>query len=342
MNFASDNNAGVHPDILAAIVKTNHDHVKAYGDDPYTARATQKFKDVFGPEAETFFVFNGTAANVLGLQAAVQSHQSILCADSAHIQVDECGAPEKFIGGKLLSIPTLDGKLTPELILPYCKGVGDQHHSQPRAISIAQSTEYGTVYSVVEIKTLADFAHARGMVLHMDGARISNGAAALGVSLKAMTVDAGVDFLSFGGTKNGLLFGEAVVFFKPELAQNFKYIRKQGMQLASKMRFLSAQFEALLSNDLWLKNANHSNEMAKLLYQEVQKIPGVKVSQKPDANAVFAILPKTVIPRIQEKYFFHVWQEEVSAGMDEVRWMTSFNTMSEHIADFVSVIRAVL
>jgi threonine aldolase len=339
MNFASDNHAGVHPEILAAISSINHDHVKAYGDDDYTSNAIQKFKSVFGDQAEVFFVFNGTAANVLGLQSALNSYESILCAQSAHIHVDECGAPEKFIGSKLLSIQTPDGKLTPELILPYCIGVGDQHHVQPRVISIAQSTEYGTIYSTDEVRSLAKFAHQRGMLLHMDGARISNAAAALGIGLKEATVDLGVDILSFGGTKNGALFGEAVLFFKPELAKNFKYIRKQGMQLASKMRFLSIQLETLLRNDLWLRNAKQANEMAQFLFQEVSKIPSIQISQKPQANAVFAVLPSTLIPKIQEKYLFYVWKPEVSPGMDEVRWMTSFNTSKEDVLDFVSVIK---
>ena len=340
MNFASDNHAGVHPEILAAISNVNHDHVQAYGDDDYTKSAIQKFKSVFGDQTEVFFVFNGTAANVLGLQAVLNSFESILCAQSAHIHVDECGAPEKFIGSKLITIPTSDGKLTSELILPFCNGVGDQHHSQPRVISIAQSTEYGTVYTIEEVRALAKFAHERGMILHVDGARISNAAASLGVGLKELTKDLGVDILSYGGTKNGALFGEAVLFFKPELAKNFKYIRKQGMQLASKMRFLSIQLETLLTNDLWLKNAKQANEMAQLLYQEVSKINSIKISQKPQANAVFAILPSSVIPKIQEKYLFYVWKSDIFPGMEEVRWMTSFNTSKEDVLNFVEAIKS--
>ena len=340
MNFASDNHAGAHSDILKAITLANSGHVPAYGNDHYTGRVTSQFRAIFGEKVETYFVFNGTAANVLGLKAAVQSHQSVLCAESAHINVDECGAPEKFIGCKLVTIPTPDGKLTPELILPQMKGTGDQHHSQVRAISIAQSTEYGTLYTLAEIRDLASFSHARGLILHMDGARISNACAALGCSLREMTTDLGVDLLSYGGTKNGLLFGEAVVILNSELARDFQYIRKQGMQLASKMRFLAVQFETLLTDELWLRNAKQANDMAALLYQEVLKVPEIKISQKPQANAVFAWVPKSAIPKIQAKYFFHIWSPELdSENRNEVRWMTSFNTTREQVLDFAQIIR---
>ena len=227
MNFASDNHAGAHPKILQAIIEANSGHVHAYGEDVYTARTLARFKEIFGQDAESFFVFNGTAANVLSLKAAVQSHQSVLCAESAHIHVDECGAPEKFIGCKLIPISTANGKLSPELLLAHFKGIGDQHHSQIKAISITQSTEYGTVYTISEIREIALFARSHGLILHMDGARLSNACATLGCSPKEMSVDSGVDILSFGGTKNGLLYGEAIVIFNPKLVQDFQYIRKR-------------------------------------------------------------------------------------------------------------------
>ncbi|MBI3554995.1 MAG: aminotransferase class V-fold PLP-dependent enzyme, partial [Deltaproteobacteria bacterium] len=263
--FASDNNAGIHPAILAAIAEANQGHASAYGDDDYTARAVVKFREHFGNDADVFFVFNGTAANVLSLMTLTSSFSAVLCAATAHIENDECGAPEKFTGCKLVTIETPDGKLTPELLRPSIKGGGDQHHVQPRAISISQTTELGTVYTAAEVRALADFAHAHGMFLHMDGARISNAAASLHTTLRAITRDAGVDVLSFGGTKIGLMLGEAVVFFKPELARDFKFVRKQGMQLSSKMRFIAAQFDALLAGDLWRRNASRANSMARLL-----------------------------------------------------------------------------
>ncbi len=336
--FASDNNAGIHPDILKAIANVNVGHVPAYGDDPITARAVAKFREHLGADAEVFFVFNGTGANVLGLQALTSSFAAVLCAASAHIENDECGAPEKFTGCKLITIDTPDGKLTPELLQGQLKGIGDQHHVQPQVISISQTTEMGTVYSIKEIRELADFAHAHEMVLHMDGARISNAAASLGVSLRAVTRDAGVDVLSFGGTKNGLLAGEAVVFFEPVLAKEFKFIRKQGMQLSSKMRFIAAQFEALLSNDLWLRNARHSNAMAQKLASQLGAFPKIKVTQKTQANAIFAEVPRTAVPLIQAKYHFYVWQEATC----EVRWMASWDTTEDDVNGMLQAIRAAL
>ncbi len=334
-SFGSDNHAGVHPDILSAIIKANADHVIAYGDDPYTERAVQKFKEHFGSNIEVHFVFNGTAANVLALSALVNSFHAVFCAELAHIQVDECGAPEKFTGCKLFPLPAQDGKLFVDEIKMNIIGVGVQHSVQPKVISIAQTTELGTVYSPAEIKALADFAHSQSMFLHVDGARIANAAAALNLSLKELTADVGVDVLSFGGTKNGLMCGEAIVFFNPEIAKNFKYIRKQGMQLASKMRFFSAQFEALLSNELWLQNAKHANRMASLLAGEVEKIPGVKISRPVMANAVFAYLPPAAILKLIEKHFFYLWDEKTS----EVRWMTSFDTTEDDVQVFVTGIK---
>jgi len=328
-SFASDNHAGIHPAVLEAISQANRDHAIAYGEDPFTERAQKKFREIFG-ECDVYFVFNGTAANVLGIKALTSSFHSIICADTAHIHLDECGAPEKFCGCKLIPIPTENGRLTVERIDPTLARLDDQHHSQPKVISISQTTELGTVYTIKQIRSLADFAHEHALYLHMDGARAANAAASLGVSLRSMTLDAGVDVLSFGGTKNGLMCGEAIVFRDPKISENFKFIRKQGMQLSSKMRFLSVQFEALLTDDLWLKNAQHANHMAKRLELKVKEIPRVKISRPVEANAIFARIPRESISKIQEKYFFYVWDEVQS----EVRWMTSFDTTEEDVDRF--------
>jgi threonine aldolase len=334
-SFASDNNAGVHPEIMQALVAANDGHVIAYGDDPYTARAVAKFREHLGADVEVFFVFGGTGANVLGLKAATESHQAIICADTAHINVDECGAPEKFTGCKLLAVATKEGKFRVGWFDHFMEGVGFEHHVQPRVISISQATEMGTVYTPKEIKELATFAHKNQMVLHVDGARLSNAAASLRLPLRAITKDVGVDVLSFGGAKNGMMYGEAVVFFDKGLAKDFKYTRKQGTHLPSKMRFVSAQFEALLSNDLWLRNAEHANRMAQLLAKELGQIPQLKITQKVEANGVFALVPRKYISLLQKRYFFYVWNEETS----EVRFMTSFDTTEEDIADFVALVK---
>ena len=334
-SFASDNNAGVHPEIMAALAAANDGHVIAYGDDPYTARAVAKFREHFGADVEVFFVFGGTGANVLGLKAATESHQAIICADTAHINVDECGAPEKFTGCKLLSVPTQEGKFRVDSFAHFMHGIGFEHHVQPRVISISQATEMGTVYTPKEIEQLATFAHQHDMVLHVDGARLANAAASLRLPLKTITKDAGVDVLSFGGAKNGMMYGEAVVFFDKSLAKDFKYTRKQGTHLPSKMRFISAQFEALLSNDLWRRNAEHANRMAQLLARELRRISRIRITQPVQANGVFAIVPKKYIARLQKEYFFYVWNEQTS----EVRFMTSFDTTEEDIADFVSLVK---
>lgn len=333
-SFASDNNAGVHPEILAAIAAANEGHVRAYGDDPYTARAVDAFRSQFGPAVEVFFVFNGTGANVLGIQALVRPHEAVICADLAHINVDECGAPERFTGCKLLGVPAPDGKVTPDAVAARLRGIGDQHHVQPRVVSISQSSEYGTVYRPAEIRALADFAHAHGLLLHMDGARIANAAAALDLPLRGVTADAGVDVLSFGGTKNGLLGGEAVVFFDPAHAERFRFIRKQGMQLSSKMRFVAAQFEALVGTDLWLRSARHANAMARRLGEGLRRIPGVTVTQPVDANAVFAILPGGSIPALQAQAYFYVWDDT----RDEVRLMASFDTTEDDVDRFLAAV----
>src|SRR3989344_3653690 len=334
-SFASDNYSGAHPEILKAIQQANIGHAGAYGNDECTKRAVEKFKEHFGRNINVFFVYNGTGANVLGLKTVTESFNSIICAETAHLNADECGAPEKFTGCKLITVPTADGKISPEQIKKHLHGFGDQHHAQPEVISITQPTELGTVYSVKEIKELADLAHKNNLLLHVDGARLANAAAALNKTLKQTTADVGIDVLSFGGTKNGMMFGEAVVFFNKNLSKNFTFIRKQGMQLASKMRFISAQFEAMLSNDLWLKSAMHSNRMAKLLAQEVMKIPQIKITQKVEANGIFAMVPKKYIPILQKEYFFYVWDEETG----EVRWMCSFDTTEEDIYRFVELLK---
>jgi threonine aldolase len=337
-SFASDNNAGIHPEILKAIAMVNQGHVVGYGADPYTALVVNTFREHFGDDVEVFPVFNGTGANCLSLEALTKSYHAVICAASAHIYTDECGAPEKFTGCKLIPIPTPDGKLTVELVRHAYHGIGDEHHVQPKVISITQATEMGTVYRPEEIRALANFAHERDLYLHLDGARIANAAASLGQTLRQATGDLGVDVLSFGGTKNGIMGGEAVVFFRPELAQDFLFLRKQSMQLASKMRFISAQLGALLTNDLWLANAQHSNHMAKLLEAEIRQIPQLKIVYHVEANGVFAKIPHDAIKKIQERYFFYVWNEEESV----VRWMCSFDTTAEDVRDFARYVAKVI
>lgn len=333
--FASDNNAGIHPEILKALAEVNPGHVVGYGNDPYTRQAVDLFKKEFGNETEVFFVFNGTGANVLSLATLTRSYHSIICAETAHIQEDECGAPEKFTGCKLLPVETHNGKLTPEAIEVHLKGFDFEHHSQPKVISISQVTEMGTVYRPDEIKALANLAHGHKMYLHMDGARIANAAAALNLPFRSFTKDCGVDVLSFGGTKNGMMMGEAVLFFNPALTSETKYLRKQSMQLFSKMRFVSAQFLAYFTDELWRRSAQHANKMAKMLEEKVSDIPGVTITQKVEANGVFAILPKEIIKPLQEKFFFYIWNDKAS----EVRWMTSFDTTEEEITEFTQTIK---
>lgn len=334
-SFASDNNAGVHAEVIEAIRAANEGHVVAYGDDPFTARAVKVFQKHFGKDIAVYFVFGGTGANVLGLKSITNSYEAVVCAETAHINVDECGAPEKFTGCKLLSAHTADGKLKPEHIEPFLHGVGFEHHVQPRVVSVSQATEMGTVYTKNELKTLARFAHDHDMLLHVDGARIANAAVSLNASLKEITVDVGVDVLSFGGAKNGMMYGEAVVFFDKKRAADFKYIRKQGMHLPSKMRFISAQFEALLSGDLWRRSAAHSNRLARLLASELEKVPNVRITQPVESNGVFAEIPAKYVPALQKKYFFYVWNEETS----ECRFMASFDTTEDDIRDFVALVR---
>jgi threonine aldolase len=333
--FASDNNSGVHPDILKAIIEANAGHVIGYGSDWYTEQANRLFRERLGETAEVFFVFNGTAANVLGLSGITRQWNSVITAFTAHIEQDECGAPEKFTGCKILTVDTPDGRINKVMAEKHIHGFGFEHHSQPKVISISQTTEMGTVYSADEIKDLADYAHSKGLLLHMDGARISNAAVTLDLPFRSFTTDAGVDILSFGGTKNGMMFGEAVCFLKPGLANDFRYIRKQGMQLASKMRFISAQYIAYFRNDLWKKCASHSNSMAQILGEQLRNISGVSITQKIQSNAVFVTIPADVAERIRKQYFFYPWNENLS----EYRLMASWDTTEEDIDNFVILLK---
>jgi len=336
--FASDNNSGVHPDIIEALTTANREHAVGYGGDEITARTEKLFQDIFGPRAKVFFVYNGTGANVIALQTMTRPFNAVIAAQTAHINVDECGAPEKHTGCKMLTVKTPDGKLTPALIQQHLHGFGFEHHAQPGVVSVTQSTEMGTLYSLEELKELAGFVHDRGLFLHMDGARISNAAAALGCSFGEMTAGVGVDVLSFGGTKNGLMFGEAVVFLNPGFAEHAKYVRKQTTQLHSKMRYIAAQFEAFLTDDLWRKNAEHSNRMAAMLARELEPLEKVQLTQKVEANGVFAIVPAHIIEPLQQKYFFYTWDE----SRCEVRWMTSFDTTEEEIMGFVAEVKRLI
>ncbi|MGW7518995.1 threonine aldolase family protein [Streptomyces sp. NPDC054796] len=334
--FASDNYAGGHPEIMAALALANGGHQTAYGGDAYTAHLQQVVRSHFGPYAEAFPVFNGTGANVVALQALTDRWGAVICAESAHINVDECGAPERVGGLKLLTVPTEDGKLTPGLIDREAYGWDDEHRAMPQVVSLAQNTELGTLYTVEEIRAICAHAHERGMKVHMDGARIANAAAALDVPMRAFTYAAGVDILSFGGTKNGMLFGEAVVVLDPEAAgPAMRHLRKLSMQLASKMRFISVQLEALLAGDLWLRNARHSNAMAQRLAEGVKAVDGVEILYPVEANAVFARLPHDVSERLMKRYRFYFWDE--AAG--DVRWMCSFDTAEEDVDGFLAALR---
>jgi threonine aldolase len=342
--FASDNYAGAHPEVMAALAEANGGHQVAYGEDVYTAELQRVMKQHFGERAETFPVFNGTGANVTALTSVLPRWGAVISAKTAHINTDENGAPERISGLKLLTVETPDGKLTPELIDQEAWGWGDEHRAQPLAVSITQTTELGTLYTVDEIRAIADHAHSKGMILHVDGARLSNAAAALGVPFREFTTDAGVDILSFGGTKNGLIFGEAIVLLNPDASEGLIYLRKLNMQLASKMRFVSAQLIALLDDDLYLRSAGHANAMATRLRSALDAevasgaISGLGFSQATEANAVFAVLPAGVADRLREKFRFYDW--DAAAG--EVRWMCSYDTTEADIDAFVAAIRAEL
>ena len=331
--FASDNWSGVHAEVLAAIAAANDGgHSPAYGADPWTQEAHGLLTEHFGSGTEVYFAFNGTGTNVVGLQSLLRPHEAVVCVEGAHINVDECGAPERFLGSKLLSVATPDGKLTPELVDSAITGIGDEHHVQARVVSITQSTEVGTVYSVDEIAALADWAHAHAMYLHLDGARIANAAASLGVDFGAFGQAAGVDVVSFGGTKNGALSAEAVITFRPEADTGLRFIRKQSMQLSSKMRFVAAQFVALLTDDLWLRNATHANAMALRLGVAASAVPGVELAYPVQANGVFAVLPPAVTQALQAEYPFYLWDEATGV----VRWMASFDTTEADVDGFAA------
>jgi len=338
--FASDNYSGIHPEVLAAIAAANDGHQIAYGEDQYTERLQEVFRGHFGDGIQAFPVFNGTGANVVGLQSMLPRWGAVIAASTAHINVDEGGAPERMGGMKLLTVPTDDGKLTPELVDREAWGWGDEHRAQPLVVSITQSTELGTLYTPDEIRALADHAHGHGMRLHVDGARLSNAAAALDLPLAAFTRDVGVDVLSFGGTKNGAMLGEAIVVLNPEASDGLIYGRKYSMQLASKMRFVSAQLIALLEGDLWLRNAGHSNAMAARLRAGVEagiadeSIRGVEFTQPTQANGVFATLPDGVADRLRESFRFYDWD----AARREVRWMCSFDTQESDVDAFIAAI----
>ncbi|MBR1516876.1 MAG: low specificity L-threonine aldolase [Bacteroidales bacterium] len=333
--FGSDNHSGISPEIIEAIQQSNHEHALAYGDDEYCQEAERIFRQHFGEQAKVYFVFNGTGANVLNIDAMCRSHEAVVCAETAHINVDECGAPQRVVGCRLLTVDTPDGKLTPELVKTRLHGFGFEHHSQPKAISITQSTELGTLYSIDEIKALAELAHAHNMYLHIDGARLANAAVSLGCTFRQMTTDCGVDCLSFGGTKNGMLMGESVVLLNPVLDVDIKYRRKQMTQLCSKMRFVAAQYKAYLSTGVWRRNAEHSNRMAQLLLDALRQVPQAHVLYPVQANSVFVRLPREVWQSLQQDYFFYDWDE----AKDEVRWMCSFDTTEQDIADFVAALR---
>ena len=333
--FASDNAAPAHPNILRAIEAANDGHAVSYGADEWTKRAVERFREHFGASTDVFFTFNGTGANVVALASVLRPYEAVIAPASAHLNTDECGALERFAGVKILPVATADGTLRPEDLEPCLHSSKEEHHVQPRAVSISQSTEYGGLYELDELQKLCGYAHEHGLFVHMDGARIANAVAALDTTLCAATKDAGVDVLTFGGTKNGMLYGEAVVFFDPALhAGAARFIRKQGMQLASKMRFIAAQFDALLAGDLWLQNARHANAMAALLETRARAVGGIKITRPVRCNAVFARMPAAAIARAQEQFFFYVFDPLAS----EVRWMTTYETTPADIAAFVQAL----
>jgi threonine aldolase len=340
--FASDNSAPAHPDVLAAVARVNDGHVTSYGHDPATDRLQQRLGELFGTGSRALLVFNGSAANVLCLRAACRPWEAVICTETAHLNVDEAGAAEALAGVKLLGLATPDGKLTPELVESRIERIGDEHAVQPRVVSVTQSTELGTRYTPDELAALAEHAHANGLLLHVDGARLANAAAAVGTSLAAVSTEAGADLVSFGATKNGLLFGEAVIVgaraARAGVADGLPYLRMQTLQLASKMRYLTAQFEAYLDGELWRRTATHANAMATRLAAAVDGIPGVEVTQPVQANGVFACLPREAIAPLQARYPFHVWDERESVA----RWMCAWDTTPEDVDDFAAAIRQTL
>jgi threonine aldolase len=333
-SFGSDNNAPVAPEILQAIVEANAGDAVGYGDDAWTARAIERFKEIFGERTDVYFTFNGTGANVAALSALLRPWETVLAPATAHLQTDECGAFERFAGSKVIPIATADGKLRSADVGPYLKPI-DVHFPQARAISVSQATEFGGVYEIAELREICEFAHDRGLIVHLDGARIANAAVALGATLRELTVDAGVDVLTFGGTKNGLMLGEAICFFDPELhAGAAPFVQKQSMQLASKMRYVAAQFETLLADNLWSRYASHANAMAARLHERVRSIPGVRVTRPVRCNAVFATLDRAAIERVQQEFFFYAFDE----SLPEVRWMTHWATTPEDVDEFAECV----
>lgn len=335
ISLASDNYAGAHPEMISAVEGASTGTGGAYGEDPWTARAEAVFKGLFGEDASIFFVMTGTAANVLSIDAVTRPHESVLISDCSHMHVDECGAPERFTGSKFIVVPSENGKLTVEGLRPWVEVEPEYHRSKPKVVSITQTTEYGTVYSLDEIKTICDYAHEHGLLVHMDGSRISNAAVSLGLDFKTFTRDAGVDFLSFGGTKNGMMFGEAVIYFGGDFDDAFQYTRKQGMQLVSKMRFVAAQFETFLNREIWKANATQANAMAQKIKAAIEGVEGVTITQPVDANAVFAILPPAMIEELHKDFHFYVWDPQTS----EVRLMASFATTDEEIEAFAQAVK---
>ena len=337
-SFGSDNNSGVHPRIMQALLEANIDHTIAYGDDKWTEEAGGLISELLGnQEIDSYFMFNGTGANVVALQACTLPFHSIICAATAHIAVDECGAPVKMTGASLKEISTPDGKLTPELIKPHLHGFGFEHHSQPKVIAISQTTELGTAYTTGEIKALTKLAHKHDMYLFVDGTRIANACAFFNVSLKEMTVDCGVDIFTLGGTKNGLMFGEALIPLRKELSENIKYYRKQTTQLYSKMRYISAQFIPYLNENIWMINAAKSNKAAQKLYSEMVQIKGVEITQPVESNALFFILPKEITDKLRERYFFYDWDE----SRNEMRLVCSWDTTDEDIYNFINYLKRI-
>ena len=337
-SFASDNNSGIHPQIIQAIIDANQGHTIGYGDDEWTSKADSIFRKIFGEDVQPYYVFNGTGSNATALQVLTRSYNSIICASTAHIYSDECGAPAKATAAVLKPLSTPDGKITPELISSELHGLGVQHHSQPKVISISQSTEMGTVYTAEELKALCDFAHSNNLYVHMDGSRLANACAYLNVGMRELSRDCGIDILSLGGTKNGMMMGEAVIAFHPEWNESLMYYRKQSAQLYSKMRFLSAQYIEYFHDDLWLKNASHSNAMAENLYKQICDLPGVNFTQKVEVNSLFLILPKKAISKMLEHYFFYMWDENT----DEIRLVCSWDTTQSDIDAFVECLKTIL
>ncbi len=334
--FASDNTAPVHEKIMQAMLEVNSGFTKPYGLDDYTKKAKKELKEIFGTKAEPFFVISGTGGNILAIKSFVRSFEATICTDIGHINTDEVGALEASTGTKILAVPSKNGKLSPEDLDIYLIDKDNMHRTKPTLVSITQSTEHGTLYSLEEIKAICQKAHAHNMYVHMDGSRIANALAALNISAKEMTVDAGVDVLSFGAAKNGVMFGEAVIFFKEGFSENFFRIRKQNFQHISKQRYLSAQISAYLDNNLWLENAKIANDMAQYLASELAKVESVRISRKTEVNAVFAIMPRTLIDKLHKDYYFYIFTPE----LNEVRFMCNFATKKEDIDTFINYIKA--